>query len=81
MPQLSTTNSDLSKTVIASLERLRTRSSWGRRVAQLEAKYGADTYRVLFYVLVHIDFKARRAKTHWKKRYCQIELMTDRMVQ
>ncbi len=67
MPKLSTTSSDLSKKVIASLERLCTRSAWGRRVAQLEAKYGADTYRVLFYVLVHIDFPARQAQTHWKK--------------
>ena len=67
MPKLSTTNSDLSKKIIASLERLCTRNAWGRRIAQLEAKYGADTYRVLFYVIVHIDFKARRAKTHWKK--------------
>lgn len=67
MPKLTTADSDLSKKLIASLERLCTRSAWGRRVAQLEAKYGADTYRVLFYVLVHIDFAARPAKTHWKK--------------
>jgi diguanylate cyclase (GGDEF)-like protein len=67
MPKLPTTNSDLSKKVIASLERLRTRNAWGRRVVQLEAKYGADIYRVLFHVLVHIDFPARRAQTHWKK--------------
>jgi diguanylate cyclase (GGDEF)-like protein len=67
MPKLSTANSDLSKKVIASLERICTRRAWGRRVAQLEAKHGADTYRVLFYVLVRIDFPAGRAKTHWKK--------------
>jgi diguanylate cyclase (GGDEF)-like protein len=67
MPKLLTTNSDLSKKIIASLERLRTRNAWGRRIAQLEAKYGADTYRVLFHVLVHIDFPVRSAKTHWKK--------------
>ena len=67
MPKLLTTNSDLSKKIVASLERLRTRSAWGRRIAQLEAKYGTDTYRMLFHVLVHIDFPARPAKTHWKK--------------
>ena len=67
MPKLSTENSELSKRVIASLERLCTRRAWGRRAAELESKYGAETYRVLFYVLVHIDFNTRRAMAHWKK--------------
>ena len=67
MPKLSTANSELSKKVIASLERLCTRRAWERRAAQLEAKYGTDIYRALFYVLVHIDFPTRRAKAHWNK--------------
>ena len=67
MPKLSIENSELSKRVIASLERLCTRRAWGRRAAELESKYGAVTYRVLFYVLVHIDFNTRRAMAHWKK--------------
>ena len=67
MPKLLTENSELSKRVIASLERLCTRRAWGRRAAELESKYGAETYRVLFYVLVHIDFNTRRAMAHWKK--------------
>jgi len=67
MPKPPIRTSELSKKIIASLERLRTCGAWGRRIGQLEAKYGADTYRVLFYLLVHIDFPARPAKTHWKK--------------
>ena len=65
MPELTTKSSDLPAKIIASLERLRGRGAWKRRLLQLEEKYGADAYSNLFYILTHLDFPSRRAKNHW----------------
>ncbi len=67
MAELTTKSSDLSKKIIASLERLQGRGAWKRRLLQLEEKYGADAYRSLFYIVAHLDFTPRRAKYHWQK--------------
>ncbi|MCZ6855396.1 MAG: GGDEF domain-containing protein, partial [Gammaproteobacteria bacterium] len=66
MPDRSEDNFVLSKKVVASLGRLRSLAAWKRRVTALEETYGAETYRILLYVLVHIDFSPLRAKAHWK---------------
>ena len=57
----TTASSDLSAKIIGSLERLQSRGAWKRRMAQLEANYGVDAFRSLFYVLVHLDLTPRRA--------------------
>jgi diguanylate cyclase (GGDEF)-like protein len=68
MPATAARKADLTPKLVALLSR---RSQgiafWTRELAKLEEKHGADAYRALLYVLTHLDFSPRRAKTEWKR--------------
>ncbi len=41
-------------------------ADWEKQVARLEQDHGTEIYRHLLFVLTHLDFSGRKAKTHWK---------------
>jgi diguanylate cyclase (GGDEF)-like protein len=60
-------DSDLSRHIINMLEGPQVELlALERKLAELEAVHGAEIYRHLFYVLGHLDFLPREAKSHWR---------------
>ena len=60
-------DSELSRRIIAILEGPQVEiEALQTSLAELEAERGPEIYRHLFYILGHLDFRPREAKTHWQ---------------
>jgi diguanylate cyclase (GGDEF)-like protein len=61
-------SSDLSRRLISLLEGRRNGiDGWKKKISRLEQEHGTEVYRNFLYVLTHLDFPARKAKSHWVK--------------
>jgi diguanylate cyclase (GGDEF)-like protein len=80
MPDTAASNTGLeSKLVTLLSRRSQSMSFWKRELSKLEAKHGADVYRAFLYVLTHLDFSPRRAKTEWGRVVRTWEELGDKL--
>jgi diguanylate cyclase (GGDEF)-like protein len=54
-------------------------AEWAGRMEQLEARWGADVYAVLLFVLTHLDFSGAKAREHWGRVLRQWEGLNRRL--